>query len=226
MQPPEAGSHPGLIPHGAGQALVYPAWPAHSILPAPWAPGSIVAQEHNYCSWTDTEGSMQRVPSSQRVGLASVRRRQQMHQGSKHRASQGPWASVPPGNTAARVFCSPQPARVKRRAKAQAVQPLQIHGLSLGEYQQLFRSLVEQELNPAEPPSQGLERGRRIKEQLFYAVGCPRYRQLERPDGRVQVVEYVPSAGHRQVPPHYDIDTGDEGPPGTEEAPGPAEPSP
>ncbi|XP_039338846.1 uncharacterized protein LOC120369505 isoform X2 [Mauremys reevesii] len=226
VQPPDTGSHPGLTPQEPGPALFYPSGPALSIPPAPWASGNIVAQEHNYCSWPDSEGSVRRAPNSERVELASVRSRRQTRQGPGYKASQGPWASMPPGPTTASVFCSRQPLRGRRRAKAQAVQPLQIHGLSLGQYQQLFRSLVERELGPAETPGHGLEWGRRIKEQLFYAVGCPRYRQLVGPDGHVRVVEYAHRTGHRQAPPHYDIDTGDEEPPGTEEAPGPAEPSP
>ncbi|XP_043375500.1 uncharacterized protein LOC122461163 [Dermochelys coriacea] len=226
QQPPEAGSHPGLTPHGLGPALLYPAWPALSIPPAPWASGNIVALEHNYCSWPGAEGCMRRAPSLERVGQASVRRRWQTHQSPGYKVSQGPWASMPPGPTTASIFCSLQPLRVRRRAKAQAVQPLRIHGLSLDQYQQLFRSLVEQEVGPAEPPGHGLEWGRRIKEQLFYAVGCPRYQQLVGPDGHVRVMEYAHRTGHRQAPPHYDIDTGDEEPPGTKEAPGPAEPSP
>ncbi|XP_067400522.1 uncharacterized protein [Emydura macquarii macquarii] len=228
MQPPEGGSHPGLTPNGPGPALLYPAWPAPNIPPALWASGNIVAQEHNYCSWPGAEGSMRTAPSSERMEPATVRRSRQTHKGPRHKASQRSRASMPTGPTAASVFCSHQPLRVRRkkRVKAQAVQLLRIHGLSLSQYRQLFRSLVEQELGPAEPAAHGLEWARRIKEQLFYAVGCPRYRQLVGPNGRVRVVEYLPRSGHKQAPPHYDIDTGDEELPGTEEAPGPPQPLP
>lgn len=69
--------------------------------------------------------------------------------------------------------------------------PLMIHGFTVPEYQQTFRSVVDPLLyGPCgKLMAYSLELGRSIKERLFEELAYPTLQISEQPDGQVEVVE-------------------------------------
>ncbi|XP_066580387.1 uncharacterized protein LOC136771776 [Amia ocellicauda] len=86
-------------------------------------------------------------------------------------------------------------------------EPLWIHGLSVEEYQQVFRSVVDPMFNTSsgDPRPYSLELGREIKQKLWEALNCPRLEEIVHEDGRVEIKESFTKPGCKRK--HTQIDT-------------------
>lgn len=90
-------------------------------------------------------------------------------------------------------------------AEATPGAPLLIHGFTVPQYQQVYRSVVGPLLPcpRGKPAAYSLELGRVIKERLFGEVACPLLQDSEKSDGRVEVTERFCVL---RPAPHIDVD--------------------
>lgn len=90
----------------------------------------------------------------------------------------------------------------------QQEEPLSIHGRSVEEYRDIYRSVVEpmMKTRSGQRRPYSLQLGLKIKQRLWEALNCPSLEETEQPDGRVLITEsFSPTSGRVAPRIHVDI---------------------